>query len=74
MDYEQIFIAFSVSFFASIIQFEICSICIPVFSARCFRECFAKSETVFIPERSSSSALFEPIPFISVKFDVFSGS
>ena len=55
--------------FASIIHFEICVIGIPVFSARCFGERFAKSETVFTPAISSSKALLGPIPSISVKFD-----
>jgi len=74
IDYEEIFIVLFVSLFASIIHFEIFVIGIPVFSARCLGERFAKSETVFTPASSSSSALFEPMPIISVKFDILSDS
>ena len=73
IDYEEIVIVLFVSLFACMIQFEICAIGIPVFSERCLGERFARSETVFTPESSSSTALFEPIPFIPVKSDMFSG-
>ena len=63
------FFVYFVSLFASIIHFEICVMGMPVFSARCLGERFAKSDSVFTPANSSSIALLVPIPFISVKFD-----
>ena len=45
---------------------------IPVFSARCFGERFAKSEIVFTPTISRSRALLGPIPLIFVKLDLVS--
>lgn len=60
------------SLFASIIHSEICLMGIPVFSARCFGERFAKSEIFFTPTISRSRALLGPIPLIFVKFDLVS--
>jgi len=68
--YAGMFIGDFIILFASMIHFEICVIGIPVFSERCLGERFAKSEVVFTPAISNSFALFEPIPFISVKFDM----
>ncbi len=42
---------------------------IPVFSAKCFGDRFAKSEIVLTPAISRSRALLGPIPLISVKSD-----
>jgi hypothetical protein len=64
----------SVSLFAFMIHFEICVTGIPVFSESCSAEVFAKSETVFTPANSNSSALFWFIPSISVNSDVLAVS
>ena len=59
-----------VSLFASTIHVDIRVMGIPVFSARCCGDRFARSAMVVTPASSSSIALFGPIPFICVKFEL----